>query len=76
GCKNPHKCAATAREILSKLAPKYDTKTKPKRDELSLTHHRKEKNSQAHESRNGEILFNSTTMIRTSLKDCFRVFTD
>ncbi|KAG2748720.1 hypothetical protein P692DRAFT_20833944 [Suillus brevipes Sb2] len=76
GCSNPHKCAANAREILSKLAPKYDTNTKPKRDELSLTHRRKEKNTQAHESRDGEILFDPTTTIRTSLKECFRIFTD
>ncbi|KIK35751.1 hypothetical protein CY34DRAFT_95555, partial [Suillus luteus UH-Slu-Lm8-n1] len=74
GCPNPHRCAANAREILSKLAPKYDTKTKPKKDELSLTHRRKEKNTQAHESRDGEILFDPTTTIRTSLKECFRIF--
>jgi ribonuclease HI len=75
GCSNPHKCATTAREILSKITPKYDTGTKPKKDELSLTHRRKEKNTQAHQSRNGEILFDPTT-IRTNLKDCFRIFTD
>ncbi|KAG2064710.1 hypothetical protein BDR04DRAFT_953896, partial [Suillus decipiens] len=73
-CINLHKCAANAREILSKIAPKYDTRTKPKKDELSLTHRRREKNTQAHQSRNREILFDPTTMIRTSLKDCFRIF--
>ncbi|KAG2741207.1 hypothetical protein P692DRAFT_201656225, partial [Suillus brevipes Sb2] len=76
GCLNPHKCAATAREILSKITPKFDTRTKPKRDELSLTHRRKEKNIQAHERRRGEILFDPTVTIRTSLKDCFRIFVD
>ncbi|KAG1822462.1 uncharacterized protein BJ212DRAFT_1263699 [Suillus subaureus] len=38
GCPNPHKCAANAREILSKLTPKYDMRTKPKKDSLSLMH--------------------------------------
>ncbi|KAG2069424.1 hypothetical protein BDR04DRAFT_934706, partial [Suillus decipiens] len=75
-CINPHKCAANTREILSKIAPKYDTRTKPKKDELSLTHQHREKNTQAHQSRNREILFDPTTTIRTSLKDCFRIFID
>ncbi|KAG0693369.1 hypothetical protein DFH29DRAFT_785377, partial [Suillus ampliporus] len=34
GCKNPHNCAQTANEILSKLAPKFNTKSKPKKDGL------------------------------------------
>ncbi|KAG1818840.1 hypothetical protein EV424DRAFT_1323668 [Suillus variegatus] len=34
-CKNPHHCAQTANEILSKLAPKFNTKSKPKKDGLS-----------------------------------------
>ncbi|KAG1718171.1 hypothetical protein EDD22DRAFT_792762 [Suillus occidentalis] len=31
GCKNPHLCAQTANEILSKIAPKFNTKSKPKK---------------------------------------------
>jgi ribonuclease HI len=76
GCENPHKCAITAKEILNKIAPKFNTKSKPKKDNLSLTHSRKEKNQQAHERRQGEIIFDPTITIRTTLGDCFRIFTD
>ncbi|KAG1811458.1 uncharacterized protein BJ212DRAFT_1277875, partial [Suillus subaureus] len=74
GCENPHKCTITAKEILNKITPKFNTKTKPKKDRLSLTHSRKKKNQQAHKRRRGEIIFDSTT--RSTLTDCFRIFTD
>ncbi|KAG1844406.1 hypothetical protein C8R48DRAFT_617993, partial [Suillus tomentosus] len=76
GCKDPHKCAQTANEILFRIAPKFNTKAKPKKDGLSLTRRRKEKNHQAHKSRQGEILFDPTTTIRSNLKDCFRIFSN
>ncbi|KAG2131746.1 hypothetical protein DEU56DRAFT_739775 [Suillus clintonianus] len=60
GCENPHKCATIAKEILNKINPKLNTKMKPKKDGLSLTHNRKEKNQQAHERRRGEIIFDPT----------------
>ncbi|KAG2046245.1 hypothetical protein BDR06DRAFT_840651, partial [Suillus hirtellus] len=76
GCKNSHKCATIVKEILNKIAPKFNTKSKPKKDSLSLTHSRKEKNQQAHKQRQGEIIFDPTTMIQTTLGDCFRIFTN
>lgn len=76
GCANPQKCAQTANTILHRIAPKFNTKTKPKKDGLSLTHRRREKNQQAHERRQGEILFDPSTTVRSCLSDCFRIFTD
>ncbi|KAG2050449.1 hypothetical protein BDR06DRAFT_832353, partial [Suillus hirtellus] len=76
GCKNPHYCAQIANEILSKLAPKFNTKSKPKKDDLSLTHHRKEKNNQAHERHTGELLFDPSITIRSNVSEGFRVFTN
>ncbi|KAG1732698.1 hypothetical protein EDD22DRAFT_730580, partial [Suillus occidentalis] len=76
GCKNPHSCARTANEILSKIAPKFNTRSKPKKDNLSLTHRRKEKNNQAFEQRVSEILFDPTTTIRSSIAEGFRIFTE
>ncbi|KAG2124642.1 uncharacterized protein EDB93DRAFT_1098407, partial [Suillus bovinus] len=76
GCNNPHTCAQYANEILFKIAPKFNTKTKPKKDGLSLTHRRKEKNYQTHQRRQGEILFDPTVTIRSSLSECFRIFLD
>ncbi|KAG1850503.1 hypothetical protein C8R48DRAFT_567296, partial [Suillus tomentosus] len=76
GCKNPHYCAQIANEILSKLAPKFNTKSKPKKDDLSLTHHRKEKNNQAHERRTGELLFDPSITIRSNVSEGFRIFTN
>ncbi|KAG1870924.1 hypothetical protein C8R48DRAFT_575235, partial [Suillus tomentosus] len=76
GCDNPHKCAMAAKEILNKITPKYNTKVKPKKDNLSLTHQRKEKNRQAHQNRRGEILFDPTATVRSELTECFRIFTD
>ncbi|KAG2738873.1 hypothetical protein P692DRAFT_201650721, partial [Suillus brevipes Sb2] len=74
GCKNPQACAQTANEILSKIAPKFNTKSKPKKDGLSLTHHRKEKNHQAHAQKTGEILFDPTVTIRSNITEGFRIF--
>ncbi|KIK36515.1 hypothetical protein CY34DRAFT_94247, partial [Suillus luteus UH-Slu-Lm8-n1] len=74
GCKNPHACAQHANEILFKIAPKFNTKTKPKKDSLSLTRQRKEKNYQAHKNRQGEVLFDLTVTNRSCLSNCFRIF--
>ncbi|KAG2059348.1 hypothetical protein BDR06DRAFT_874379 [Suillus hirtellus] len=63
GCDNPHKCTMAAKEILNKITPKYNTKVKPKKDNLSLTHQHKEKNRQAHQNRRGEILFDPTATV-------------
>ncbi|KAH7902961.1 hypothetical protein BJ138DRAFT_1021321, partial [Hygrophoropsis aurantiaca] len=34
GCKNPHKCASTANNIIKKLTPKYNPRREPKNDNL------------------------------------------
>ncbi|KAG1816752.1 uncharacterized protein BJ212DRAFT_1271086 [Suillus subaureus] len=43
GCLNPHKCAASANMILNKLNQKLNPLAKSNTDDLTLTHHRKEK---------------------------------
>jgi hypothetical protein len=65
GCKNPNKCAQTALTILNKLQPKFNPNTSPKKDDLTLTHRRKEKNSQARRARESLHLYQQTTVTRT-----------
>ncbi|KAG2335595.1 hypothetical protein BDR05DRAFT_832993, partial [Suillus weaverae] len=47
GCKNPHKCTTIGEKILHNLLPKYNPYSAPRRDDLTLTHRRLEKNAQA-----------------------------
>ncbi|KAG0694781.1 hypothetical protein DFH29DRAFT_814914, partial [Suillus ampliporus] len=47
GCKNPNKCISTAAAIINNLAPKFNPFQCPINDELTLTHHRLEKNTRA-----------------------------
>ncbi|KAJ8587399.1 hypothetical protein M405DRAFT_703302, partial [Rhizopogon salebrosus TDB-379] len=75
GCANPHRCATTAKKILDKLHPKFNTTSSPRKDDLTLTHRRKEKNSQAVANRRGDIIFDPTVTAKTSLSECFRIFT-
>ncbi|KIK44093.1 hypothetical protein CY34DRAFT_80489, partial [Suillus luteus UH-Slu-Lm8-n1] len=44
GCKNPHECAVIGDKILRDLLPKYNPYSSPKKDGLTLTHRRLEKN--------------------------------
>ncbi|KAG2063308.1 hypothetical protein BDR04DRAFT_1038333 [Suillus decipiens] len=46
GCKNPDKCARTAKRILDNLNPMFNLNTSPRKDGLTLTHRRLEKNTQ------------------------------
>ena len=46
------------------------------RDDLTLTHRRKEKNVRVNLDNGDTVLFNPSVTTRTSLEDCFRVFTD
>ncbi|KZT18710.1 hypothetical protein NEOLEDRAFT_1018980, partial [Neolentinus lepideus HHB14362 ss-1] len=75
GCKNPHKCAKTARAILDSLSPLTNISSKPPQDNLTLTHRRLEKNRQARLER-GKITFNPTVTAKTHLAECFRIFLD
>ncbi|KAG1875984.1 hypothetical protein C8R48DRAFT_591815, partial [Suillus tomentosus] len=45
GCKDPHKCAQIAADILKKHPPKFEYTTSPSKDDLTLTHRRLEKNA-------------------------------
>ncbi|KAG1879326.1 hypothetical protein C8R48DRAFT_570982, partial [Suillus tomentosus] len=74
GCLNPHKCATSANTILNKLSPKLNPLTESNKDDLTLTHHRKEKNNQTFITMKGEITFDPSLTIRTCLSDCFRIF--
>ena len=75
GCKNPHKCAVTATALVAGLAQKLNPAIPRQKDGLSLTHHRLEKNVRANIKRGDEVIFNPSVTTRTSLADCFRVFT-
>ncbi|KAG2140058.1 hypothetical protein DEU56DRAFT_720162, partial [Suillus clintonianus] len=75
GCMNPQKCSTTANNILNKLHPKFNTETPQRQDNLTLTHRRKEKNSRARSSRQGEVIFDPSVTAKSSLAECFRIFT-
>ena len=74
GCKDPHKCALKANTLLSGLTPKFNPAASRQHDNLTLTHHRLEKNANANIRGGDKVTFNPTVMTRTSLADCFRVF--
>ncbi|EPQ51945.1 RnaseH-domain-containing protein, partial [Gloeophyllum trabeum ATCC 11539] len=75
GCLNPHQCAKMALTILSTLSPIANTFSQGPDDNLTLTHHRLEKNREARAER-GAVVFDPSLTIRTSLADCFRIFLD
>ncbi|KAG2738108.1 hypothetical protein P692DRAFT_201661577, partial [Suillus brevipes Sb2] len=74
GCQNPHKCAQIAQSILQKISPKFDPSTTPVKDNLTLTHRRKEKNQRALTNRRDEIIFDPTVTTKNTLAECFRIF--
>ena len=74
GCIDPHKCALKANTLLSGLALKFNPNVSRQHDNLTLTHHRLEKNARANIRGGDEITFNPTVTTRSSLADCFRVF--
>ena len=74
GCKDPHKCASTAEAIIIQLAPKFNPTAPAQRDDLTLTHRRREKNAKANVENGDELIFNPTVTTRTNLADCFRIF--
>lgn len=75
GCPNPHKCASAAQNILQKLPSKYDCSYSPQRDNLTLTHRRKEKNARAILNRRGEVTFDPS-VTENDLSACMRIFTN
>jgi len=46
GCKDPNKCTQAVQRILDNLNPMFNPNTSPRKDNLTLTHQRKEKNLQ------------------------------
>ncbi|KAG2037879.1 hypothetical protein BDR03DRAFT_806265, partial [Suillus americanus] len=74
GCTNPNKCAKTAHHILDNLNPLFNPNTSPKKDGLTLTHRRLEKNSQMRTRQRGEILFDPSITSKNHLSECFRIF--
>ncbi|KAH7909129.1 hypothetical protein BJ138DRAFT_1011444, partial [Hygrophoropsis aurantiaca] len=73
-CKNPHKCAENAKHILERIAPKMSNKSIAPKDNLTLTHRRREKNEQAIEAGGGEMIFDPSVTSQGLLKECFRLF--
>ncbi|KAG1840058.1 hypothetical protein DFJ58DRAFT_667328 [Suillus subalutaceus] len=76
GCKNPQKCMLAASSILTKLTPIFSPLNTPPSDDLTLTHHRREKNSRALTQRRGDIIFDPSVTEKTDLAECFRIFSD
>ena len=72
-CRNPHKCAQTAKALLEGLSPLYNPMLNPPNDGLTLTHHRLEKNQRAVIHRGDKVIFNPTVTAH-SLSNCFRIF--
>ena len=75
-CKNPHRCASTARDITGLTEEKYNIAIHPPKDGLTLTHRRMEKNQKAVIEKNDEIIFDPTITTRNSLDECFRVLAE
>ena len=80
GCKNPHHRASLAREITGSLDHVIDSLTlthaRQKTYGQTLTHQRQQKNTQAVVAKGALLLFDPSVTTRTSLDDCFHVFTD
>ena len=72
GCENPQCCAIEAQKRLDRISPKLNPKRCPYRDNLSLTHRRKEKNATAI-IEGGDITFDPSITVKSDLADCFRI---
>jgi len=76
GCTNPSACASEAHTRTHKTYPKYNPlHPGDPHDNLSLTSTRKIRNENARQN-NNLILFDPSITTKTSLADCFRIFTD
>ena len=76
GCQNPHRCALAAKNIVGNLHNKFNPWEQTRKDNLTLTHHRRGKNQRANIARGDEILFDPTITARGTLDECFRVLTN
>ena len=74
GCRDPHKCASVAEAIIIQLAQKFNPTAPTQKDNLTLTHRRKEKNAKANIDNGDELILNPSVTTRTNLADCFRIF--
>ena len=72
GCKDPHKCASVAEAIVIKLTQKFNPTAQTKKDDLTLTHRRLEKNARANVE--NELIFNPSVTTKGNLSDAFRIF--
>ncbi|KAG1848391.1 hypothetical protein C8R48DRAFT_564050, partial [Suillus tomentosus] len=75
GCKDPDKCARTASRILDSLNPTFNPNTSPRKDNLTLTHRRIEKNARMRKQRNGEITFDPSVTSKKHISEGLRIFT-
>ena len=75
GCENPQRCAIEAQNRLNKISLKLNPNRMSYRDNLSLTHRRKEKNATA-TIEGGDITFDPSVTIKSDLADCFRIMVD
>ncbi|KAG1763080.1 hypothetical protein EDD22DRAFT_777569, partial [Suillus occidentalis] len=63
-----------AKRILDNLTPLFNPNTTPKKDNLTLTHRRTEKNRRLRSQQNGEIIFDPTVTAKTHITECFHIF--
>ncbi|EPT02406.1 hypothetical protein FOMPIDRAFT_1092838, partial [Fomitopsis schrenkii] len=74
GCKHPETCRAAASRILRRLSEKWHPNTEPPNDDLTLTHHRREKNKTAQEEKKGTLIIDPSVTARGGIAEAFRVF--
>ena len=76
GCPDPNKCCHKAREILTRLKPKWNPLSdNSNQDNLSLAPRRKKANEDAH-NQNSPQTFNPSIKTEGDLETYFRVFTN
>ncbi|KAL1938790.1 hypothetical protein VTO73DRAFT_11170 [Trametes versicolor] len=75
GCRNPHRCACAAEEVISRLLPKWNPGQIGRTDNLSLTKGRVSANVDASEN-DERVTFDPSLSESMPIGAAFRVFTD
>jgi ribonuclease HI/exonuclease III len=76
GCEDPDRCVRRATQILAGVKGHFSTRETPPNDNLTLTHHRLEKNATAIREHRGERVFNPSVTTKGSLAEGFRILVD
>ncbi|KAH9837260.1 uncharacterized protein C8Q71DRAFT_707100, partial [Rhodofomes roseus] len=76
GCKHPMNCCKAAAYLLAQVHPKWHPDIESPKDGLTLTRRRKDKNEQALEEAEGDVVFDPSLTSRGHIAEAFRVFVD